>query len=257
MRYLLLPILILCCLSAPAQDSTYVYEYKIAETTIKVEEQCFSPCKSNIIFVHLHDNEYTSLEVANEYLSANGGRLVRLRNNNERIVETVLGNTSYCFDPNRIYSNEGIDASVLNWTDTTHPIVVEDIGTFSRQFLTRFINTKSLIVSLHNNTDTNYSIFQVQNDLLDNKYSGKIHVNPDMDQDDFILTNDTTIYNRIAAKNINVIWEDASAIEDDGSLSVYAGLHKIPYINVEAQHDHKEEQLALMAALKEIIEEYR
>ena len=77
-----------------------------------------------------------------------------------------------------------------------------------------------------------------------------------MDEDDFILTTDSTIFNRIAAKNINVIYEFAQNISDDGSLSVYAGKRKIPYINIEAQHDHKLEQMALLSALDEIIKEY-
>lgn len=239
-----------------AQDSITIYEYRIAETKLFVEDHCFSPCLSNIIFIHLHDNEYTSMEVANEYLSTNGGRLVLLKNINERIVETVLGTNSYCFDPNRIYSSEGISASVLNWTNITHPVITSSIADFSRQFLHNFIDTKKLIVSLHNNTDTNYSIVQVQNALLANQYSGKIYINPNMDEDDFILTTDSTIYNRVAAKNINVIYEHAQSITDDGSLSVYAGKRKIPYINIEAQHDHKAEQTALLYALDEIIKEY-
>ena len=200
-----------------SQDSLIIHEYQIAETRIVIEDRCFSPCKSNIIFVHLHDNEYTSLEVANEYLSANGGRLVRLKNANERIVETVLGTNSYCFDPNRIYSKEGISASVLNWTDITHPVITSSIVDFSSQFLQNFIDSKKLIVSLHNNTDTNYSIIQVQKALWANQYSGKIYINQEMDEDDFILTTDSTIFNRIAAKNINVIYEFAQNISDDGS----------------------------------------
>ncbi|MEJ7676319.1 MAG: hypothetical protein WKG06_00245 [Segetibacter sp.] len=51
--------------------------------------------------------------------------------------------------------------------------------------------------------------------------------------------------------------ENVNAIEDDGSLSVYAARHNIPYVNVEAQHEHSEEQLALLRLLEDIIKEYR
>jgi hypothetical protein len=37
---------------------------------------------------------------------------------------------------------------------------------------------------------------------------------------------------------------------------VYAGRNKIAYINVEAEHDHVDEQCAMLAALDEIIKEY-
>jgi hypothetical protein len=78
-----------------------------------------------------------------------------------------------------------------------------------------------------------------------------------MDPDDFIITTDSTIFNRLQTKNINVVWENVDLVKDDGSLSIYAGKNKIPYINVEAQHGHLNEQCAMMIALHEIIEEFK
>jgi hypothetical protein len=70
------------------------------------------------------------------------------------------------------------------------------------------------------------------------------------------LTSDTTIFNYLKEKNINAVWENVNVIKDDGSLSVYAALNNIPYINIEAEHDHVKEQRAMIDALKEIIERY-
>jgi len=78
-----------------------------------------------------------------------------------------------------------------------------------------------------------------------------------MDVDDFILTTDRSLFNRIKEKNINVVCEDINAIRDDGSLSVYAARNKIPYVNIEAEHQHFDEQLQMLMVLEDIIKEYR
>lgn len=78
-----------------------------------------------------------------------------------------------------------------------------------------------------------------------------------MDVDDFILTTDISLFNRIREKKINVVREDINTVKDDGSLSVFAARHKIPYLNIEAEHEHLQEQLAMLKILEDIIREYR
>lgn len=246
-------LITLVCQTSRAQDSSKTHKYEVGETPLTIEEQCYKSCDSSITFIHLHDNESTSTEVAHNFLLQNGGRFIRLVNDSQRNVLVVIANQKCCFDPNRIYSTEGIKASLLNLTDTYPSVAVEEVAKFSNQILQKFIKNQSLIVSLHNNTNSNYSILQIQKDLFNKKYFGKIFINPDMDEDDFILTTDISIYHKIAAKNINVIWENVKLTPDDGSLSQYAGKHKIPYINIEAQHEHKAEQMAMLQAIKDLI----
>lgn len=239
-----------------AQDSVSIQEYKVGETIILVQEQYFYPVDTGIVFIHLHDNEFTSYQVAQTFLQANGGKFLHVINGCERIVESVWGNNSYCFDPNRIYSKPGIEATVLNWTGFSNPKITHDLSCFSNHFLNKYIDAKNLIVSLHNNTDTNYSIVQIQEAIKKKKYFGKVYINPLMDVDDFVLTTDEEVYNKVANLDINVIWENADSLEDDGSLSVYAGRRNIPYINIEAQHDHAKEQSEILQALQPIIKEF-
>ena len=246
-------LIMLVCQTSRAQDSLKTHEYKVGETTLTIEEQCFKPCEGHITFIHLHDNESTSIEVAHDFLLQNGGRFIRLVNDSQRNVLLVVANKECCFDPNRMYSTEGIKASLLNLTDKYPSGAVEEVAKFSNQILQKFINNQSLIVSLHNNTNSNYSILQIQKDFFYKKYFGKIFINPDMDEDDFILTTDIAIYHKIVAKNINVVWENVNLTQDDGSLSHYAGKHNIPYINIEAQHEHRAEQMAMLHAIKEMI----
>jgi D-alanyl-D-alanine dipeptidase len=52
---------------------------------------------------------------------------------------------------------------------------------------------------------------------------------------------------------MNVVLQDNRQVTDDGSLSVYCGKWGIPYVNVEAQHEHLEQQLQMLKVLLRII----
>jgi hypothetical protein len=91
-----------------------------------------------------------------------------------------------------------------------------------------YIDSSNLIISLHNNMDSSLSILSYNNEQMINLGLSKVFINPLMDADDFILTTNTSLFYRIKEKNINVAWENVDAIEDDGSLSVYAASRNIP-----------------------------
>jgi hypothetical protein len=43
-------------------------------------------------------------------------------------------------------------------------------------------------------------------------------------------------------------------MEEDGSLSLYCSRQGIRYINVEAQHGHRQEQQAMLDAVRQILQ---
>lgn len=43
--------------------------------------------------------------------------------------------------------------------------------------------------------------------------------------------------------------QDNVQVTDDGSLSVRAARNGLPYVNVEAQHGHREQQVRMLEAL--------
>jgi len=239
------------------QDASFVNTYTVGETKISIREQCCYPCHPGILFVNVHDNEKTSVKAAEQYLNEIGGRLINIQNNGERLISFKLKGKTYWFDPNRIYSATGIDTTLTILSARYSVEAARELAKFARSITTNYVDSSNLIVSLHNNRDSSLSVLTYQNNLDTNKNMGKAFVNPAMDIDDFILTTDTTLFNRIKEKNINVVWEDINAIKDDGSLSLYAARHRIPYINVEAEHEHAEEQLRMLMTLEEIINDYR
>jgi hypothetical protein len=75
-----------------------------------------------------------------------------------------------------------------------------------------------------------------------------------MDADDFIYTTNLSFYKKLKAKEVNVILQDNKKYVNDGSLSVYCGVNDIPYINIEAQKGHFDEQLRLIKEVLSILQ---
>ncbi len=234
----------------------HITTYTIGETKVSVVEKRCYPCDPKVLFVNVHDNETTSVQAAEKYLEEIGGRIINIENNGERLINFRHKGVSFTFDPNRIYSSAGIDSTITILSMRYDEDAAKEVADFAKSFIADYINSSNLIISLHNNMDSSLSVFSYKNMQAGNDSSGKIFINPAMDADDFILTTDTSLFARIKEKNINVVYENVEAIEDDGSLSVYAARHNIPYINVEAQHEHSEEQLSMLKSIDDIIKEY-
>lgn len=252
---LLLSLGLLACTST--HDTSSVKIYSIGETEITVIEQCCYPCHPGVLFVNVHDNESTSVKAAEQYLSEIGGRLINIENNGERFINFRHKGQYFTFDPNRIFSSAGIDTTIKLLSSKYDTGAAKEVSKFAEMLLDDYIDSSDLIISLHNNMDSSLSILSYNNEQMIKLGLCKVFINPQMDADDFILTTNTSLFSKIKEKNINVVWENVDAIEDDGSLSVYAARHNRPYINVEAQHEHSQEQLAMLKLLEDIINEYR
>ena len=239
------------------QVDSLVHNYSVGETNITVHSKQFHPKKSKVTFINLHDNEQTSVKAAETYLAAcGGGTLVNISNQQERFIDIYLYGKCYRFDPNRIYSEEGRISTLTKLSPEVNDTVHAAVEYLAGQILQCHIDSSKLIVAIHNNTDSLLSVLSYQQDQAGKRHFGDVFVNPEMDPDDFVLTTDYSIFKKIKNRNINAVWENSRLIDDDGSLSVYAGLRKIPYINIEAEHEHIDEQLTMLNALDDIIKEY-
>ena len=229
---LLLSLELTSCTSKRYETS--VKKYSIGETKISVLEQCYSPCHRGVLFINLHHNENTALKAVKQYLSEMGGRLINIQNNRERLINFKQKGKSYSFDPNRIYSAAGIDSTITILSPCYDANAATEVSKFAKSLIADYIHSSNLIVSVHNNRDNSLSILTYKNNFDKYKKLGEAFINPAMDVDDFILTTDTSLFRRVKEQNINVVWEDFREIKDDGSLSLYAARHSIPYINVSS-----------------------
>ena len=237
--------------SASCQDSVSTF----GNTNIKIVTTCYTPCTSPVTFINLHENESTSVQAAQVYLKEFGGTLMRLQHSGERNITFISGRKKYTLDPNRMFTDIGRKASLLSLGVYTDKAALE-IKPLADEILTKYIDHKKLVVALHNNSDSAYSLLSYTVPEQEGMNAEKIFINEAMDSDDFVLTTDSSVYNALQQQGINVVLQSKNP-KDDGSLSVYAYYKNIAYINIEAQHGHVEEQTRMLYALKEIIELYK
>jgi len=62
----------------------------------------------NTCCINVHDNEKTAVEAARSLLEQQGGVLIKIDNNAQRIISFPFKGVVYSFDPNRIFSASGL-----------------------------------------------------------------------------------------------------------------------------------------------------
>jgi hypothetical protein len=215
------------------------------ETKVIFNHSCAEE-QPGIMFIHVHENEKTAVEAAKKMMDKYGhGCFVTWESQDDRYVRFKLGNDSFRFDPNRIYSAQGLEAT-LRKNGAYSKEAFEKADKVAKMFLKKYVDSQQLVIAVHNNTEGDLTIRSFQSEAK------AIYVNPDKDADDFFLTTVPFIYDYLKKKKFNVVLQKPG-IKDDGSLSVYAAKHKIAYLNVEAQHGHLEQQSQMLDAVQELI----
>ena len=234
--------------------------YQITETrtpvtigSVTIDVVVYEAEAPGLTFINLHDNEDTSAQAALKVMEQEGGRLIELQHTGERNVEFMLDDSTYVFDPNRIFTDIGVAATLDTlgaYSDSAHILV--------RQFGQTLIDLYDLgnldvVVTVHNNGETEYSALSYTpggDYAID---ASAAHVIEGSDPDDFFFVTDEALYDAIRSGEHNVVLQDNTLVTDDGSLSVYCGQHGIAYVNVEAQHGHLDEQVRMIAFLRSVL----
>jgi hypothetical protein len=133
-----------------------------------------------------------------------------------------------------------------NFSETAY----KEVEGFANKILDQVLSFHC-ILSIHNNTDGNYSVADYSDKLKQD--AAQVYINPQMDSDDFVFTTDPEIFNRLRSKNINVALQDNTLATDDGSLSVYAGRNRLKYANIETEHGHSQEQERLINEILKLL----
>lgn len=218
------------------------HRYKLANEEYLVGIYKKEPL-NNIRYLALHDNEDASFDSGLQMI-ANGGLMVALENNESRYLYNQANGQGSDIDPNRIFSEQG------------------EYYAFSRYILEQLQLTQdSVLISLHNNSPK--TAFGMNNIT---KYGDTtIACHHDSDPKNLFWIpyhQDKTMAQNLANtlchhQKYNVVLEKAPEIQNgDGSLSIYASNHKIPYVNVEikagVQNDVASEQKAKQHQLQYI-----
>jgi len=188
----------------------------------------------NTCCINVHDNEKTAVEAARSLLEQQGGVLIKIDNNAQRIISFPFKGVVYSFDPNRIFSASGIRLT-LKAKGKINPLAITEVEKFAAHLLQLVPDSASCIVALHNNTDGDYSVKSYLVGGKRHNDAKEVHEDSWQDVDDIALTTDEVLFNKMSAFGYNSILQDNVKVDKDGSLSVYYGELNKRYINIETQ----------------------
>lgn len=248
-------VIVLCCLHefvfCQETSGKFSCDHEMGDSVVTF---VFDNNESNspILFINLHENESTSIQAYYQFDTLKSYRFIHLMHGGTRRVFYNVRSTVYSIDPNRIFTNDGIAATLFPADPPSRKAkaLARDLA----HEILHFIKQESWIISLHNNTADNYSILSYLPDSSEAANTKDLFINNEMDPDDFIYTTNQFLFDELKKRNINVILQDNLNCINDGSLSVYCGKKEIRYANVEAEEGHLMQQKELIKAVVEIIE---
>ena len=250
-----------CCTSrhgqrmteSPANNAGMQIPFKIGNTVVVAE--VFKRGKAVPTMINVHDDESTSVAAGKLVIEQTNGRLIELSHGGRRNVRFALHGQEYSFDPNRIFSDEGIRDTLerrSTWTEAAHRATKR----FASQLVEHFdLDDEKAIIALHNNSEGDLSI---QSYLPGGEHadtSTTVHVAPHRSPDDFFYVTDKRFFDYLKQHDFNVTLQDNANVPDDGSLSVYFGKKGIPYVNVEAESSHLNAQIEMVRVVHQMLDE--
>jgi hypothetical protein len=167
-----------------------------------------------------------------------GGSLITLVHSGGRNIVFHLNNQRYEFDPNRIYTDNGIKLTLAKYSHYT-PEAHREVKKLADQI--KAVLPEGKVIAVHNNSSYSLKDYLPGHELA--KEAKAIHMNPENYYRNFYLVTKLSDYIRLKLAGFNGVLQK-SAATDDGSLSIY--LAKREYINVEAGYDQLAEQIKML-----------
>src|SRR5208282_4014621 len=113
---------------------------------------------ATLTMVNVHHDETTSVVAGLANLKEKGGRLIEFVHPGARLVAFRIEGQIYTFDPNRIFSDAGIKATLErfgNWSPAAHAASKSCATEYVSYFA---LEKEAVIIALHNTTDGVFSI---------------------------------------------------------------------------------------------------
>jgi hypothetical protein len=245
-----------------AQIHPPIFEGILVDTTkIQINEfpinlVRYSFGKPTISLIAIHDDEDTGIKAAFEYIRFSGGSIIDSQYGGVRNFKFINNGEEFQTDPNSIYTKKGIPLGIAKFGPVDDDVVnhLERTG----KAILKFYDPEKLgyVFTLHNNGDGGFGIASYLKGYELETAADSVYINFQMDGDDLIFVTELELFNKLKLANVNVALQSKNA-PNDGSLSIYAMQKKLPYINVEVQHGHIEENLRLIEiAVKALHEVY-
>lgn len=224
--------------------------FKVGESEVHVKVTRSG--KSPLILVHLHEDERVAARAGALFVEKHGGTLIHLSHSGTRRVSFALGGFGYSFDPNRIFTDIGVQRT-LRGKAAVAPQAYAAVRSFAGEFIRAFsLDQQRALVALHNNGPGGYSIRSYLPGAPLEEDAGEVFVSADADLDDFYYVTDRRFFDALKRKGCNVVLQHFNTAEDDGSLSIFAAQQAIPYINVETEDGRTDKQLQMLEIAAEL-----
>ncbi len=267
MRFIFISIITCFCFSADAQPfhtgfeataisyapSTKTFFYKLGERMLPIKVKQYGDV-NDLIFINMHDDENSSVEATKTLLEKRGGLLIEVDNFQKRNIKFKLGALTFQFDPNRIFTRDGIYQTLQQQNKRTHERAVNEIEKFGQWLLRLIPENPKCVIALHNNTEGNFTI---KNYLPTGDRKGdarNLNISTQQDFDDFFITTDENIFSSMKDAGYNIMLQDNINAREDGSLSVYCGKKNMPYVNLETQHGKVAQYKEMMEKLLDFLD---
>lgn len=189
-------------------------------------------------FVHLHQNETTALKAAKAVFRQQGAGLLTLEHSGGRTIHFQLKHQRFEFDPNRIFSDKGIRATLERYSRYT-PEAHQEVKKLAQQILKRL--PAGRVVAVHNNRGYSIRDYLPGHELA--AEAKAVYLSPKHYFRNFYLLTQDKDYLYYKKLGLNGVLQAESA-SDDGSLSVL--LRQKSYMNVEAGYDQLAEQINML-----------
>lgn len=221
--------------------------YQLADNIVPIKIRQYGE-RTDIVFINLHADELTSVDAAKRILEEGGGTLIEIENNCQRNIRFKLARRFYEVDPNRMFSKEGINKS-LKQLGITSTKAIDEVEKLGQRIIQLIPEETKCVIALHNNTADQFSALEYAPGNRRAMDSKKVYINREQDADDFFLTTDNHLYEKLADSGFNTILQNNKGCTDDGSLSVYCGRKNIRYVNCETEHGKTEQYFEMMKVL--------
>jgi hypothetical protein len=203
--------------------------------------------------LNVHEDETTSVAAGKASIEERGGRLIELAHSGGRLVTFGLAGETFTFDPNRIFSDTGITETLKkhsSYSTAAHAEIKAFVDAYLRHFA---LDQEPVIIALHNTLDGIFSIESfLPKDWLGHN-AASVHISKQRNKFDFFYVTENEHFDFLKQRNFNVVLQDNANVMDDGSLSVHFARKGIPYINVEAEMTHLEEQMEMLRTVREMV----
>jgi hypothetical protein len=237
-----------------SQITRLAVPFKLGDDVIHAAVHQKAP--TTLTMINVHDDEDTSVEAGLTDIRQNGGRLIEFAHSGERLIVFHLGGQKYTFDPNRIFSDAGIKATLEKhsaWTPEAHAAIKSFADEYTNYFA---LDREAVIITLHNTTEGTFSINSFLPDSEHGAASTETFVSPSRDKFDFYFVTDRRFFDYLKARDFNVTVQDNQNTPDDGSLSIYFARKGIPYVNIEAEIRHLANQIDMVKVARAMINEF-